>query len=105
MEGKIAHLNWGGLCGTLCIAINNSLHSNLYQEIKLNVQIALHICFADGVKETLSPNQWEDNQKVRASLVKTWSKKNDRGELGTQRKRTGVGLEFFLWSAFVSLVN
>ncbi|MDD2430315.1 MAG: hypothetical protein PHD88_04350 [Firmicutes bacterium] len=105
MEGKITNLNLGDPYGRLCKAILSSLHSNLYQEIKLNVQIALHICFADGVKETLSPNQWEDNQKVRASLVKTWSKKNDRGELGTQRKRTGVGLEFFLWSAFVSLVN
>ena len=28
MEEKITHLNWGGLYGTLCIVIENSLLSN-----------------------------------------------------------------------------
>ena len=32
------HLNWGGLCGMLCIAIDDSLLGNLYREVKLNVQ-------------------------------------------------------------------
>ena len=38
MEGKITHLNWGGLYGMLCIAMKISLLSNLYRKIKLSVQ-------------------------------------------------------------------
>ena len=37
------HLNWGGLYGMLCIAINYSLLSNLYREIKLNVQKSVRV--------------------------------------------------------------
>ena len=38
MEGKITHLNWGGLYGMLCLAMAISLLSNLYRKIKLSVQ-------------------------------------------------------------------
>ena len=38
MEGKITHLNWGGLYGMLCLAMVISLLSNLYRKIKLSVQ-------------------------------------------------------------------
>ena len=58
MEGKITHLNWGGLFGMLCIAINDSLLSNLYWEIKLNVQKSVRVVVSrksmkiDGEKDS-----------------------------------------------------
>lgn len=43
MEGKITHLNWVGLYGKLCIAINVSLLSCLYWKTKLNVQKSVRV--------------------------------------------------------------
>ena len=58
MEGKIAHLNWGGLYDMLCIVINVSLLSNLYWKIKLNVQKSVRVVVSkksmkiDGEKDS-----------------------------------------------------
>lgn len=58
MEEKIAHLNWGGLYGMLCIAIDASLLSNLYREVKLNVQKSVRVVVSkksmkiDGEKDS-----------------------------------------------------
>jgi len=37
------HLNRGGLYGMLCIAIENSLLSNYYREVILNVQKSVQV--------------------------------------------------------------
>ena len=42
---------------------------------------ARHVCRADGLKETLSPNQREDNHKARASLATVGSEGSRRGSL------------------------
>ena len=58
MEGKITHLNWGGLYDMLCIVINVSLLSNLYWKIKLNVQKSVRVVVSkksmkiDGEKDS-----------------------------------------------------
>ncbi len=52
------HLNWGGLYSMLCIAIDVSLLSNLYREIKLNVQKSVRVVVSkksmkiDGEKDS-----------------------------------------------------
>ena len=67
MGGKIAHLNWGGLCGTLCIAINNSLLSNLYQQIKLNVQKSVRVVVS---KKSMKVDRDKDSTvEIRQTLL------------------------------------
>ncbi|HCS72336.1 MAG TPA: hypothetical protein DIW17_00475 [Clostridiales bacterium] len=58
MEGKITHLNWGDLYDMLCIAIDDSLLSNLCRKIKLNVQKSVRVVVSkksmkiDGEKDS-----------------------------------------------------
>jgi hypothetical protein len=63
MEGKITHLNWGGLYGMLCIAMKNSPLSNLYRKMKLSVQKSVRAVVSrksmkvDGEKGTVEIGQ------------------------------------------------
>jgi len=43
MEGKITHLNWGGLYGTLCRVIQYSLLSNPCCKAWLNIQKSVQV--------------------------------------------------------------
>ena len=61
----------------------NNLEGNLHLElvVKFPSLFARHACRADGLKETLSPNQQEDNHKARASPVTVESEGSRRGNL------------------------